>query len=518
MKKPDLKAIFRKKAKPQRDDTVKNYVESFFEPIRYSKESSDAKSAVVAALIPEYEKLKRDNGADAFRVFVAKYPDIETLLDAAGIDRANAAKWREQKANVSYEEFMSSFKKRRLWAWIITAIFVFVADSVTLIALYFSVYSIPMIVLNAALIALGVFFAVRFKRTAVRADGFSVDNFDSMAKHFDRYGKKSINWLMLLYIEFFIAVFDVVSLGVNSRSYEIAERLATNLRFIAFVALFFVKNLLIARWLIKNVDYEDQPKYKREFRGVLIFSSVYWAFALGLYFVFEYYLVKNISVAFFIVYILCILGYNVFRLKKFCYTKSKFAKPAAAVLLIAAMGLGGYTFMSKNLWMTQPYINSVANVAEEKNTISYDEATGIYTITKNAEAGKTVSSMAFFHIPLQQYRTAYELYEAGSDEVTYYFGSNDEKMIDKVCCSEYPSAFFDIAKELGSTTAMFCGHDHYNNISLEYQGIRLTYGMSIDYLVMPGIARETKQRGGTLITCHADSSYEIAQIPLTSIG
>ena len=135
----------------------------------------------------------------------------------------------------------------------------------------------------------------------------------------------------------------------------------------------------------------------------------------------------------------------------------------------------------------------------------------------SAEAGRTVSSMAFFHIPLQQYRTAYQLYEAGSDEVTYYFGRNDEKMFDKVCCSDYPSALFDRMKELGSTTATFCGHDHYNNISLEYQGIRLTYGMSIDYLVMPGIARDTAQRGGTLITLHPDSGYEIDQVPLADI-
>lgn len=134
----------------------------------------------------------------------------------------------------------------------------------------------------------------------------------------------------------------------------------------------------------------------------------------------------------------------------------------------------------------------------------------------NAEAGHTVPSMIFFHIPLQQYRTAYELYEAGSDEVTYFFGENGEKMIDKVCCSDYPSSLFDRAREIGCE-AMFCGHDHYNNMSLEYQGVRLTYGMSIDYLVMPGIEKDTEQRGGELITIHADGRWDLWQIPLTSI-
>ncbi len=135
----------------------------------------------------------------------------------------------------------------------------------------------------------------------------------------------------------------------------------------------------------------------------------------------------------------------------------------------------------------------------------------------NAEAGRTVPSMIFFHIPLQQYRTAYELYMAGSDEVKYFFGENGEQMIDKVCCSDYPSKLFDRILELGSTKGVFCGHDHYNNMSLEYKGIRLTYGMSIDYLAMPGIENDTAQRGAELITIHPDGTWDLKQIPLTSI-
>lgn len=118
----------------------------------------------------------------------------------------------------------------------------------------------------------------------------------------------------------------------------------------------------------------------------------------------------------------------------------------------------------------------------------------------NKEEGRTIPSMVFFHIPLQEYRTAYELYEQGSDEVTYFFGENGEEMIDKICCSDYPSKLFDTMCALGSTKAVFCGHDHYNNMSLEYRGIRLTYGMSIDYLAMPGIEYDTAQRGAELIT------------------
>ena len=133
------------------------------------------------------------------------------------------------------------------------------------------------------------------------------------------------------------------------------------------------------------------------------------------------------------------------------------------------------------------------------------------------EEGGHISSLVFIHIPLQEYRTAYELYLEGSDRVTYYFGENNETLRDTVCCSEHPSALFDRITELGSTTGVFCGHDHYNNLSVEYRGVRLTYGMSIDYLVMPGIAEDTAQRGAEIITLNGDSSWDVWQIPLVSI-
>lgn len=133
------------------------------------------------------------------------------------------------------------------------------------------------------------------------------------------------------------------------------------------------------------------------------------------------------------------------------------------------------------------------------------------------EQNRVVPSMVFIHIPLQQYKTAYDLYIDGSDDVKYFFGENNEKMIDKICCSDYPSTLFETMVELGSTKAVFCGHDHYNNMSLEYRGIRLTYGMSIDYLAMPGIEDDVLQRGAELITIHRDGSFDIEQIPLHTI-
>jgi hypothetical protein len=137
----------------------------------------------------------------------------------------------------------------------------------------------------------------------------------------------------------------------------------------------------------------------------------------------------------------------------------------------------------------------------------------------NAQEGKTIPSLAFFHIPLTQYRTAYDLWLQKSNEVVRYFGENRQggKSVATIGCSENPGKLFDTAKELGSTQGFFCGHDHFNNMSLEYQGMRLTYGMSIDYLVSPGIVDRTGQRGATLITLDHSGTMDAEQLPLSAI-
>ncbi|MDO5522385.1 MAG: metallophosphoesterase family protein, partial [bacterium] len=134
--------------------------------------------------------------------------------------------------------------------------------------------------------------------------------------------------------------------------------------------------------------------------------------------------------------------------------------------------------------------NSYLKVSGKLNEYDYIHDDQVEWYKKNVlelsdQEGQTISSMLFFHIPLREYRGANDLYEAQDDQVKYFYGKIGETMINKICCSNYESKLFDTAVELGSTKAMFCGHDHYNNQSLEYKGIRLSYGYSIDYLAMP---------------------------------
>lgn len=126
------------------------------------------------------------------------------------------------------------------------------------------------------------------------------------------------------------------------------------------------------------------------------------------------------------------------------------------------------------------------------------------------EENSDIKSAAFFHIPLTEQKDAwYEYAENGfkdTDDVKLHYGTAGES--GKVVYSGIgEDELFEAMLETGSTKAIFCGHDHYNNFSIDYKGIRLTYGMSVDYLAYPGIYKKGSQRGCTMITFNPDGSF-----------
>lgn len=65
----------------------------------------------------------------------------------------------------------------------------------------------------------------------------------------------------------------------------------------------------------------------------------------------------------------------------------------------------------------------------------------------------------------------------GDRAVIYRHGSVGEKD-EYFGISKYEGDFFEEAVRNGVIRWIFCGHDHLNTLSLEYKGIRMTYGMS----------------------------------------
>ena len=122
-------------------------------------------------------------------------------------------------------------------------------------------------------------------------------------------------------------------------------------------------------------------------------------------------------------------------------------------------------------------------------------------------------SSVFMHIPCAQYQYAYEEawdHERNSWKEGYEaFGEKNEQE----CCERdendepVDNGFFAAVTQSGSTKNIFCGHDHVNNYSIVYQGVRITYTMksSLGASYKPGMLGGTKisiGNGGSMTVQH----------------
>ncbi len=135
------------------------------------------------------------------------------------------------------------------------------------------------------------------------------------------------------------------------------------------------------------------------------------------------------------------------------------------------------------------------------------EATDLDYIMKYTK----VESLLFMHIPILEVREAVNLYLEESNSEDYeYLGGKIGESAPYVYSSEIEEELFETMLELGSTQAMFFGHDHLNNTVIKYKGVTLSYGFSIDYFAYSGISLIGSQRGCTIISCHPDTGLDIS--------
>ena len=122
-----------------------------------------------------------------------------------------------------------------------------------------------------------------------------------------------------------------------------------------------------------------------------------------------------------------------------------------------------------------------------------------------------VTSLVFFHIPTTEYKDAWNEYVANgyqnTENVNLHYGMVGEKG-SVISCPVEDDNMFEAMQSFGGQKGIFCGHDHMNNYSLDYKGIRLTYGYSIDYLAYIGIAKVGSQRGCTIITLEQNGDFD----------
>lgn len=125
-------------------------------------------------------------------------------------------------------------------------------------------------------------------------------------------------------------------------------------------------------------------------------------------------------------------------------------------------------------------------------------------------------SLMFMHIPLCEYENVNRLDKFGeyvpTGKAKILYGSQYES----IGCSPVNSGMFSLIKELGSTQAVFAGHDHVNDFCAEYDGVKLVYVQTGGYetYTMGDLRKwdESKwMQGTTVITVKNDGSIELKQ-------
>ncbi|MCR5042315.1 MAG: metallophosphoesterase [Clostridia bacterium] len=133
---------------------------------------------------------------------------------------------------------------------------------------------------------------------------------------------------------------------------------------------------------------------------------------------------------------------------------------------------------------------------------------GIKTI-----AGRTVESSIIIHIPLYEYRDAYAEATGGANWnenhdlpfVGEYAETSFGAMHEGICCAPQNNGFFDLMLEKGSTKNVICGHDHVNDFSILYRGVRLSYALKDG----PGCYWEENMNGCTTLSVASDGSATV---------
>lgn len=139
---------------------------------------------------------------------------------------------------------------------------------------------------------------------------------------------------------------------------------------------------------------------------------------------------------------------------------------------------GGYgNFIIQTTTSGNPFMNLylMDSRTENENTISgYDYLSlaqvNWYRDHALLDATDGIESLAFMHIPLQQY----EDYA----DATLLDGVMEEGVI---CYQGIDTGMFDAMVDVGVTKGLFVGHDHNNNFSFMDQGILLAYGQTTGY-------------------------------------
>lgn len=160
------------------------------------------------------------------------------------------------------------------------------------------------------------------------------------------------------------------------------------------------------------------------------------------------------------------------------------------------MGYGNYVIKIRNEDVCVETLYMMDSHGSQPNEAQKD---WLLNICKNDDS---VESSCMMHIPLPDYQFVYDeawnKHEKKWNSGYEAYGQNNEK----ICCERdrdgnpVERGFLDTAKQIRGMKHIICGHEHMNDWSAEWKGLRLTYTLKVGQ----GSGFQPGFNGGTIIT------------------
>ena len=135
----------------------------------------------------------------------------------------------------------------------------------------------------------------------------------------------------------------------------------------------------------------------------------------------------------------------------------------------------------------------------------YTDSVREIAILANGNADSPVPSIMFSHIPMSEYREAYD--QAIQNNAVVY-----GKRREKECPASQEDELLETIVRLHSTKAYYCGHEHTNNYVVNKDGIRLSYGETCKHKAYIG------GKGGLVINIKNDGTVTQQNIRRSSLS
>ena len=164
-----------------------------------------------------------------------------------------------------------------------------------------------------------------------------------------------------------------------------------------------------------------------------------------------------------------------------------------------AMGVGNYII---NICEGDTIVHSMIMMDSHDDGLHENQ----YGWYRWAAEGANAPSSVILHIPILEYQLAYEAAWDGDGWKDGFdaFGSNREG----VYYENGSEGFFQIVKDVGLTQHIICGHDHINNFSILYEGVRLTYSMRLGFYY----THHPDHLGATMLTIDEDGNAALSHV------